>query len=101
MVKFNPLYHKDEINKLKRNEQITIFTLRLEHVQVNSNLNSIGAKISSACPPFGCPDETVKHHLFVCSALDDLRREYIPPKADTANILFSTKELLRGHLSIG
>ena len=85
---------KDEINKLKRNEQTTIFRLRSEHVQLNSHLNRIGAKTSSACPLCGCPEESVKHHLFVCTALDDLRREYLPPKPDTANTLFGTKEIL-------
>ena len=85
---------KDEINKLKRHEQTTIFRLRSEHIQLNNHLKRIGVKLSSECPLCGCPEETVKHHLFDCKALDDLRREYLPPKPDTANTLYGTREAL-------
>ena len=86
---------KDEINQLKRNEQCTIFRLRSGHIQLNSHLKKIGVKTSSACPLCGCPEETVSHHLFVCTALEDLRREYLPSKPDTANTLYGSKETLR------
>ena len=86
---------KDEINKLKRNEQCNIFRLRSGHIQLNSHLHKIGVKMSSACPLCGCPEETVSHHLFVCTALEDLRREYLPPKPDTTNTLYGSENALR------
>ena len=86
---------KDEINKLKRHEQTTIFRLRSEHIQLNSHLKRIGVKTSPECPLCGCLEETVRHHLFECSALDDLRSEYLPPKPDTANTLFGPKDILK------
>jgi len=100
--KGRPIFHhmaspnpKDEINKLKRNEQTTIFRLRSEHIQLNSHLKRIGVKASSECPLCSCPEETVQHHLFECTALDDLRREYLPQKPDTANTLFGPKDVLK------
>jgi len=86
---------KDEINKLKRNEQCNIFRLRSGHIQLNRHLHEIGVKMSPACPLCGCPEETVSHHLFVCTALEDLRREYLPPKPDTTNTLYCSENALR------
>ena len=40
----------DNINKLKRQEQVTIFRLRSQHIQLNKHLVRIGAKTNSACP---------------------------------------------------
>ena len=89
----------DSINKLNRNEQVTIFRLRSGHAPLNKHLTRIGAKNNPLCPLCGVYEETVKHHLFECFALTDLRREYLPEQPDTKNTLYGAPEALRNtHL---
>ena len=85
----------DHINTLSREEQVTIFRLRSQHVPLNSHLKRIGVVTDSRCPLCPCPDETVAHHLFDCPPLDDLRTEYLPPNPDTANTLYTNPKQLR------
>ena len=47
---------KDSINELKRNESVTIFRLRTQHVPLNSHLRRIGVTEDSSCPLCPCPD---------------------------------------------
>ena len=54
----------DEINKLDRKDQSTIFRLRTQHIPLNKHLNRIGAIAETACPLCNHPEETVEHHLF-------------------------------------
>ena len=85
----------DEINALKRQEQVNIFRLRSKHVPLNAHLKRIGVLTSSECPLCQVPEETVEHHLFLCPALDDLRTELLPPKPDISNTLFGTSLQLK------
>ena len=86
---------KDEINALKRNEQVSIFRLRSQHVPLNAHLKRIGVQTSSECPLCHFPEETVEHHLFLCPALDDLRTELLPPMPDISNTLFGPSSQLK------
>ena len=85
----------DSINKLKRQEQVTIFRLRTNHIQLNKHLTRIGVKTNPGCPLCPCPEESVAHHLFQCPALDDLRAELLPPNSDVKNTLYGNAEQLR------
>ena len=89
----------DSINILNRSEQVTIFRLRSGHAPLNKHLTRIGAKNNPLCPLCGVYEETVKHHLFECFALTDLRREYLPEQPDTENTLYGAPEALKStHL---
>ena len=89
----------DSINKLNRSEQVAIFRLRSGHAPLNKHLTRIGAKNNPLCPLCGVYEETVKHHLFECFALTDLRREYLPEQPDTENTLYGAPEALKStHL---
>ena len=85
---------KDEINALKRHEQVNIFRLRSRHVPLNAHLKRIGVLTSSECPLCQYPEETVEHHLFLCPALDDLRTNLLPQKPDISNTLFGSHSQL-------
>jgi len=85
---------KDEINLLKRPEQVNIFRLRSRHVPLNAHLKRIGVLTSSECPLCRCPEETVDHHLFLCPALDDLRTVLLPSKPDLSNTLYGSHSQL-------
>ena len=86
---------RDKINKLNRDEQVTIFRLRSQHVPLNSHLKRIGAVADSRCPLCPCPDETVAHHLFDCPTLGDLRTKLLPQNPNIANTLYTNPEQLR------
>ena len=83
---------KDAINNLGRREQVAIYRLRTEHVQLNKHLSRIKADHSPRCPLCGDPYETVPHFLFECQKLKDLRQQYLPPLPDLENTLYSSKE---------
>ena len=72
-----------------------IFRLRTQHIPLHSHLNRIGAIAEKTCPLCGHPEETVEHHLFQCSNLEDLRRQLLPPQPDIHNTLFSTSRQLK------
>ena len=89
----------DNINQIKRNEQVTIFRLRSGHAPLNKHLSRIGVKDNPLCPLCGVHEETVNHHLFECFALTDLRREYLPEQPDICNTLYGApKALKNAHL---
>ena len=85
----------DNLDKLTRKDQATIFRLRTQHIPLNSHLNRIGAIAEKACPLCNHADETVEHHLFNCTKLNDLRKELLPPQPDTQNTLFGTINQLK------
>ena len=85
---------KDNLNKLSRQQQVTIFRLRSRHIQLNGHLKRIGVKTDSSCPLCACTEESVAHHLFECEGLDDLRAELLPCKPDYKNTLYGTEEQL-------
>ena len=86
---------KDSLNLLKREEQVTIFRLRCQHVPLNAHLKRIGAITDSGCPLCPCLEETVAHHLFECPQLNDLRAEFLPRNPDIANTLYANPEQLK------
>ena len=85
---------KDSINQLRREEQVTIFRLRTQHIPLNYHLNRIGVKTDPSCPLCQCTEESVAHHLFDCPGLDELRAEFLPQKPDIANTLYGTPDQL-------
>ena len=84
----------DDINKISRKEQVTIFRLRCHHVPLNQHLKRIGVKADASCPLCRCPEESVAHHLFDCTGLNDLRTELLLQKPDITNTLYGTPEQL-------
>ena len=57
VFKFVPAPNKnDPINQLQRAEQVIIFRLRTEHIQLNKHLNRIGVKNDARCPLCPCPE---------------------------------------------
>ena len=85
---------KDQINLLKRKDQVVIFRLRTKHVQLNSHLSRITKDHQPTCTLCGHPDETVKHFLFDCPVLQDLRKELLPQNPDLDNTLYSNRQQL-------
>ena len=78
----------DEIDRLNRKDQSTIFRLRTQHIPLNKHLNRIGVIAEKTCPLCNHPEETVEHHLFHCPKLADLRVQLLPPLPDIHNTLF-------------
>ena len=85
---------KDQINLLKRKDQVVIFRLRTKHVQLNSHLSRITKNHPPTCTLCGHPDETVHHFLFDCPVLQDLRTEFLPQNPDLTNTLYSSRQQL-------
>ena len=85
---------KDPINTLERREQVVIYRLRTQHIQLNAHLNRIKSDHSASCPLCHDPHETVTHFLFECQNLKDLRQLYLPPEPNLGNTLYSTQEQL-------
>ena len=84
----------DCINQVKRDVQVTIFRLRSQHIQLNQHLNRIGIKTDAQCPLCRCSEESVAHHLFECTTLDDLRISLLPEKPNLTNTIYGTPEQL-------
>ena len=85
----------DPINSLGRKEQVTIFRLRSQHIQLNMHLNRIKPEHPPACELCPHPYETVKHFLFECPTLEDIRKTYLPPSPDLENTLYTNVGQLR------
>ena len=86
---------KDDLNKLPRREQSTIFQLRTGHIPLNGYLNRIKPQHSPACPLCNEPVETVEHLLFECRKLIDLRACFLPKPYDLDNVLYGPMANLR------
>ena len=85
---------KDPINYLKRKEQVVIFRLRTNHIQLNAHLSRITSNHQPTCNLCGYKDETVQHFLFDCPPLQDLRKEFLPLNPDRENTLYQSKQQL-------
>lgn len=86
---------KDPNNNLKREDQVIIFRLRTQHVPLNAHLSRIKTDHAPACPLCDAPRETVKHFLFECEPLDDLRKKYLPPSPDLESTLYTDSTQLQ------
>ena len=84
----------DPINSLKRKEQVVIFRLRINHIQLNAHLSRITSNHQPTCNLCGYKDETVQHFLFDCPSLQDLRKEFLPLNPDRENTLYQSKQQL-------
>ncbi|GFR57948.1 hypothetical protein ElyMa_001757600 [Elysia marginata] len=87
--------HKDSINSLERRDQVIIFRLRAHHAPVNAHLNRIQPMTFPVCHFCDAPYETTTHLLFQCTSLQDLREEYLPPRPDAWNTLYSNSQQLK------
>ena len=91
-----PTPNKDDPNNsLKREDQVIIFRLRTQHIPLNAHLNRIKTDHAPICPLCDHPQETVKHFLFECEPLDDLRKTYLPPGPDLENTLYADRSQLQ------
>jgi len=96
VFKFMPKPNKkDPVNQLERKDQVIIFRLRSEHIQLNQHLNMIRVRNNANCPLCPCTEESVAHHLYDCPALGDLRAEYLPLNPDPQNTLYGEGEQLK------
>ncbi|GFR68164.1 ribonuclease H [Elysia marginata] len=86
---------KDSINSLERRDQVIIFRLRTHHAPVNAHLNRIQPMTPPVCHFCDAPYETTTHLLFQCTSLQDLREEYLPPRPDAWNTLYSNSQQLK------
>ena len=86
---------QDAINHLNRKEQVTIFRLRTQHIQLNMHLNRINPQHAPVCPLCDYQFETVSHHLFECTELRDIRATFLPPRPNTDNTLYGTLQQLK------
>ena len=78
----------DPINSLKRKDQVIIFRLRTTHVPLNAHLSRILNDHQPNCTLCNQEEETVKHFLFDCPALADLREVYLPDSPTMYNTLY-------------
>ena len=85
----------DPINSLRRQGQVIVFRLRSHHIFLNAHLNRIKPEHPPQCTLCNHPSETVKHFLFDCPPLQDLRKIYLPPNPDLDNTLYSNSTQLR------
>ena len=79
----------DPINSLERKDQVVIFPLRTNHIQLNAHLNRILKDHQPACPLCGYREETVHHFLFECPPLQDIRSHFLPPNPNRENTLYA------------
>ena len=86
---------RDPINNLKRIEQVVIFRLRTNHIQLNAHLSRITKDHEPSCPLCDYMEETVNHFLFDCPRLQDLRKQYLPLFPNRENSLYSNTQQLK------
>ena len=86
-------------NKVKRDVQVSIFCLRSQHIQLDKHLEYIKVRQDAQCPLCQCPEETVAHHLFECTALDDLRVSLLPERPNLTNTLMERLNNWLSHIS--
>ena len=80
----------DNINKLTRKEQCTIFQLRTSHARTNYHLNRTNPLHLPLCRNCTAPHETVRHVLLECPNLQQLRSKLLPQQPSINNTLYST-----------
>ena len=86
---------KDPINSLGRKNQVAIFRLRTNHIQLNAHLSRITKDHNPACPLCDNQEETVHHFLFECPSLQDLRARFLPLNPTRDNTLYSSLNQLQ------
>ena len=86
---------KDPINSLDRKDQVAIFRLRTNHLQLNAHLSRITKDHNPACPLCDNPEESVHHFLFECPPLQDLRARFLPLNPSRDNTLYSSPNQLQ------
>ena len=84
----------DPINSLKRKNQVIIFRLRTTHVPLNAHLSRIVKDHQPNCALCNHEEENVKHFLFDCPALTDLRERFLPEHPNLQNTLYEDKQQL-------
>ena len=80
----------DNINKLSRANQSTIFQWRTTHARVNFHHNRLHPEHAPHCRNCEAPYETVRHVLLECPRLQQLRRDHLPPQPTIQNTLYGT-----------
>ena len=76
---------KDPINSLDRKDQVAIFRLRTNHLQLNAHLSRITKDHNPACPLCDNPEESVHHFLFL--PLNTSRDNTLTPPQTNCNRL--------------
>ena len=85
---------KDPINFLPRKDQVAIFRLRTNHIQLNAHLSRILKDHNPSCPLCDYKEESVQHFLFDCPNLQDIRSKFLPLNPTRENTLYSPKPQL-------
>ena len=85
---------KDLINTLPRKDQVAIFRLRTNHIQLNAHLSRILKDHNPSCPLCDYKEESVQHFLFDCPNLQDIRSKFLPLNPTRENTLYSPKPQL-------
>ena len=84
----NQVNPNDNLQKLKRKDQTTIFRLRTQHIPLNYHLNRFNPEKPPHCVLCDDPYETVEHVLLECRKLEDLRKLYLPTPPSIENTLY-------------
>ena len=84
----------DPINSLNRKDQVIIFRLRTTHIPLNAHLSRIVKNHQPNCALCHHEEEDVKHFLFDCPALADLRDWFLPDNPTLQNTLYEDKQQL-------
>ena len=95
MFKYLPTPNKkDPINFLERKDQVAIFRLRTNHIQLNAHLSRITKDHNPACPLCDYKEESVQHFFFECPQLQDIRSQSLPLEPTQKNSLYAPKPQL-------
>jgi hypothetical protein len=85
---------EDNIQKLERAQQVTIFRLRTGHCQLLSHLYRLKISHTDECP-CGTGPQTPAHILQSCPTFDSLRRQTWPSEVDLGEKLWGSAGSLR------
>ena len=72
--KYDYIPERDDLHRLDRRSQTSIFRLRTGHCGLRKHMAKMGLADSAACP-CGATQQTVEHFLQMCPHLDQLREE--------------------------
>ena len=81
---------KDPIHQLPRPDQSLIFQFRVQHTQLNSDINRFNPLHLPLCRNCSHPYETVEHVLFKCPKLHQSRRQLLPQLPTISNVLYGS-----------
>ena len=92
---FMPTPDKGEcIKQVKRNVQVTIFSLEITAHTTQPTSEQYWNKYKCSMPPLPMPWRISAHHLFECSALDNLRISFLREIPNLTNTMYGTPEQL-------